>query len=67
MRRTHIWSSIVIGAVMMAFLFWIIPNNTSPPFSELDLAPSFIPSLAVTVTLLLAVLLGDQLLLLQLL
>lgn len=58
MRQTHIWSSVVISVIMLAFLFWIIPNNTSPPDSDLDLAPSFIPSLAVTVTLLLAVLLG---------
>ena len=52
------WSGTVISGVMLVFLFWIIPNFTSPPDSELDLAPSFIPSLAVTVTLLLAILLA---------
>ena len=43
---------------MLVFLFLIIPHYTYPPDSALDLAPSFIPSLAVVVTLLLAVLLG---------
>ena len=43
---------------MLVFLVLIIPHYTYPPDSELDLAPSFIPSLAVVVTLLLAVLLG---------
>ena len=43
---------------MLIFLFYIIPNYTSAPDSELDLAPSFIPSLAVTVTLVLAIILG---------
>ena len=57
MRQTHIWSGVVIGLVMLAFLYPIIPNYTSPPDSELDLAPSFIPSLAATVTMLLAILL----------
>ena len=40
------------------FLFWIIPTQTSPPDSKLDLAPSFIPSLSITVTLLLAIIMG---------
>jgi len=57
LRQTHIWSGVVIGAIMLVFLLWIIPNYTYPPDSELDLAPSFIPSLAVTVTLLLSILL----------
>ena len=57
MRQTHIWSGVVISAIMLVFLFYIIPNYTSPADSALDLAPSFIPSLAVTVTLLLAILL----------
>ena len=43
---------------MLIFLLVIIPYYTYPPDSDLDLAPSFIPSLAVVVTLLLAILLG---------
>ena len=58
LKQTHIWSGVIIGSVMLVFLFWIIPNFTSPPDSKLDLAPSFIPSLAVAVTLFLAILLA---------
>ena len=58
MRQTHIWSGVVISTVALLFLFWIILAQTSPPDSHLDLEPKFIPSLAITVTLLLAVIMG---------
>ncbi len=58
MRQTHIWSGVVISAISLLFLFWIIPTQTSPPDSHLDLAPKFIPSLAIIVTLLLAIILS---------
>ena len=45
---------IVIGLVC---LFWIIPATTFPPDSALDLAPAFIPSLAVSIFLLLSLVL----------
>ena len=43
---------------MLVFLLYVIPNYTSPPDSNLDLSPSFIPSLAVAVVLFLSILLG---------
>ena len=43
---------------MLVFLLYLIPNYTSPPDSNLDLSPSFIPSLAVVVVLLLSIFLG---------
>lgn len=58
MRQTHLWSSVVISAISLLFLFYIIPTQTSPPGSPLDLEPSFIPSLAITVTLILAIIMG---------
>lgn len=58
MRQTHIWSSLIISLIMLVFLFYIIPNYTSPPDSALDLSPNFIPKLAVSVTLLLSIFLG---------
>jgi polyferredoxin len=57
-RQTHIWSSVIISLIMLVFILYLIPNYTSPPDSALDLSPSFIPSLAVTVALLLSILLG---------
>ena len=58
MRKTHIGSSVVISVIMLVFLLYLIPNYTSPPDSNLDLSPSFIPSLAVVVVLLLSIFLG---------
>lgn len=58
MRRTHIWSSVIISLLMLVFLLYLIPNYTSPPDSKLDLKPSFIPSLAVAVTLVLSIIMG---------
>lgn len=58
MRKTHIVSSVLVIVLSLALLFWIIPEQTEPPMSKLDLPPSFIPSLAVTVCLILAVILG---------
>ena len=58
MRKTHIGSSVVISLIMLVFLLYLIPNYTSPPDSNLDLSPSFIPSLAVVVVLFLSIFLG---------
>ena len=58
MQQTHIWSSVIISLIMLVFLLYLIPNYTSPPDSNLDLSPSFIPSLAVAVALFLSILLG---------
>ncbi|MDP6691584.1 MAG: tripartite tricarboxylate transporter TctB family protein [Alphaproteobacteria bacterium] len=58
MRKTHIYASLVISFVSLIFLLWLIPAQTSPPDSHLDLAPKFIPNLAIIVCLGLAALLG---------
>ena len=58
MRKTHISASLIISFVSLIFLLWLIPTQTSPPDSHLDLAPKFIPTLAVTVCLCLAILMG---------
>ena len=58
MQKTHIGSSVVISLIMLVFLLYLIPNYTSPPDSNLDLSPSFIPSLAVVVVLFLSIFLG---------
>lgn len=57
-RRTDIVAAIVIAAVAIVLLVWIIPQHTSPPQSEGNLSPAFMPSLAVGVMLVLAILLG---------
>jgi len=56
LRKTHIVSGIFLAAISLLFLVWIIPAQTSPPDSVLDLAPKFIPSVAVTATLMLSLL-----------
>jgi hypothetical protein len=53
-RSTHIYSGIVISLVSLWCLIWFIPNSTSPAESELDLAPALVPSIAVGVCLLTA-------------
>lgn len=58
MRKTHLASSAFVIVASLLLLFWIIPEQTSPPMSKLDLSPSFMPSLAVAVCLILAVILG---------
>ena len=58
MRKTHISASLIISVLSLVFLLWLIPTQTSPPDSHLDLAPKFMPTLAITVCLGLAVLMG---------
>jgi putative tricarboxylic transport membrane protein len=57
-RRTDIISAIVIAALAALLLFWIIPTHTSPPQSEGNLSPGFLPSVAAGAMLVLATLLG---------
>jgi len=58
LRATHIWSGAVLAALSLVCLFWVIPATTSPPDSPLDLAPSFIPMVSVSVVLVLSVVLA---------
>lgn len=58
LRKTHISASAALITLSLIFLFWIIPTQTSPPDSSLDLAPRFIPSLAMYVCLALSLVMG---------
>lgn len=57
-RRTDIISAIVLTVIAGLLLVWIIPANTSPPQSEGNLSPAFLPSLAAGILLILAMVLG---------
>jgi hypothetical protein len=62
-RRTDIFSGIVLALTAVLLLIWIIPAHTSPPQSEGNLSPAFLPSFATVVLLVLAILLtGSSLL-----
>ncbi len=41
-------------------LFWLIPDNTAPAQSELDLSPALVPSIAIGTCLVLAVVMAVQ-------
>ena len=60
MRTTHIWAGVLLVLASLWCLFWLIPDNTYPPDSELDLAPALVPSIAIGVCLVLAVVLAVQ-------
>jgi len=57
MQATNLVAGVVLGIGAAGALFWLIPNYTAPPQSPLDLAPGFMPSVAMWVCLLLAALL----------
>lgn len=57
-RRTDIVSGLILAALSIMLLVWIIPANTSPPQSENNLSPAFLPSLAALVMGTLAALLA---------
>jgi len=56
--RSAVRSEIAVALVLMAAaifaLFWLIPNNTEPARSELDISPSFFPTLAMGIVLVLS-------------
>ena len=60
MRTTHLVSGVLMAALSLFCLLWLIPNHTLPPQSDLDLAPSFLPNIAMVTCLLTAVLLIAQ-------
>ena len=57
-RRTDIISGLVLAALSLFLLVWLIPANTSPPQSENNLSPAFLPTVAAIVMLVLASLLA---------
>lgn len=60
MRTTHLISGILMTALSLFCLLWLIPNHTFPPQSELDLAPSFLPNVAMVACLITSVMLIFQ-------
>ncbi len=60
MRTTHIWSGVLLVLASLWCLFWLIPENTAPAESEIDLAPALVPSIAVGACLLLAAVMALQ-------
>ncbi|MEM7253719.1 MAG: tripartite tricarboxylate transporter TctB family protein [Pseudomonadota bacterium] len=54
MRDTHLRAAIVMGLLSIYCIVWFIPNNTEPPQSELDLAPSLMPTIAAVTILITA-------------
>ena len=60
MRTTHIWSGVLLALASIWCLFWIIPDNTAPAESELDLAPALVPSIAIGACLVMALVMAVQ-------
>lgn len=58
MRLTHLYSAVIIGGFSFLCLVWIIPSQTAPAESPLDLPPAFMPTLMVAICLLLSIVLG---------
>lgn len=56
-RRTDLASGLVLMLLAGLGLFWLVPSQTAPAQSPLDLPPGLMPSLALAVCLALAILL----------
>lgn len=52
--RTEIAAAFVLMAAALFALIWLIPNNTEPARSELDISPAFFPMLAAGLVLVLS-------------
>lgn len=57
MRRTDIGAGVILFVAAALALLWLIPAHTFPAQSESNLAPAFMPSVALTIVLGLALLL----------
>jgi hypothetical protein len=57
-RRTDIASGLVLAVFALLLIVWVIPANTSPPHSEGNLSPAFLPTVAASVMLVLSALLA---------
>ncbi len=64
-RRTDISAGLFVALVSALLLVWIIPVNTSPPQSESNLSPAFLPSVAAATMLVLSLLMVVSRLLLR--
>lgn len=52
--RTEIAAAFILMAAALFAIFWLIPNNTEPARSELDISPAFFPMLAAGLVLVLS-------------
>ena len=52
--RTEIATAACLAAVAILALVWLVPVNTEPAASELDISPAFFPMLAATLVLVLS-------------
>ena len=52
--RTEIATAACLAAVATLALLWLVPVNTQPAASELDISPAFFPMLAATLVLVLS-------------
>ena len=52
--RTEIATAACLAAVATLALVWLVPVNTQPAASELDISPAFFPMLAATLVLVLS-------------
>ena len=55
MRATHLYGGMFMTALSLFCLIWLIPTYTDEPQSELDLSPAFMPTVAMSTCLLMAV------------
>ena len=53
--QTEIVTAACLAAVATLALLWLVPVNTQPAASELDISPAFFPMLAATLVLVLSV------------
>lgn len=60
MQKTNFYSACILLIIAITGLLWVIPAYTKPVQSQLDIAPSFMPSLACGVIGLLALSLAIQ-------
>ena len=52
--RTEIATAVCLAAVAILALVWLVPVDTQPAASELDISPAFFPMLAATLVLVLS-------------
>ncbi|MDP6270412.1 MAG: tripartite tricarboxylate transporter TctB family protein [Alphaproteobacteria bacterium] len=58
MRTTNLVSSIIVALCSILLLAWIIPSHSAPAQSPLDIPPARLPSMAIWICLITAVVLG---------
>ena len=60
MQKTNVWAACLLMLLASIGLFWLIPNNSKPVQNSMDIAPSFMPSLALGIIAVMALVLAFQ-------